>query len=308
MMAQSTALRDRLVHSVSDLGFRLAHWQSTLSLIERRPLHVLFGMGMGSFPREFYLAQAPSTPLAAYRLEREPGGTKAFIALVGGRGMYLDQRVTAQRGQELRLRGLVRTGGDHVELAVALCEKSYLASIRCVWARVPAGNDWQPFEAPLYLPKAPGLRIGPEVPLSLSLHNAASGKRIEVTQLSLLGGSAELLENGSFERGLDHWLMHSDEHFAWRSLNTWVQVVFEQGVLGALAWLILGAGFVAAALRHERDVSSVAILAAGVAIVAVGCFDSLLDAPRIVTLVALVAGAAIGPPRIGLERGITEGA
>ncbi len=298
LVAPSTALRDRIAVSGSDLDVRLAHWDTTLDLVRHDPWRVLFGTGLGSFPREFYLAEATTTRLAAYRLEREPGdGGRAYLALVGGRGMYLDQRVPAAVGEELRLSGLVHASREGSELAVALCEKSFLASVRCSWARVPADRNWQPFDVRLHLPRAAGSRIGPDAPVSLSLHNGATGVRIELKQLSLRGRSTERLDNGSFEHGLDRWLMHSDEHRAWRALNTWVQVAFEQGLLGVLAWLSLGFAIVVAAVRTGDAAASAAVGAAALAFVAVGCFDTLLDAPRILVLVALIAGAAILVPR-----------
>jgi hypothetical protein len=190
---------------------------------------------------------------------------------------------------------LVRSTRERAELAVGLCEKSFLASVRCNWARVPAGQDWQPFEVPLLLPKTQERRIGPDAPLSLSLHNGAGGTRIEVTQLSLLGGSMGFLDNGSFDRGLDRWLMYSDEHLAWRALNTWVQVAFEQGLVGIVAWMMLALAIVAAAVRRAGAAPLSASLAAAVAIVAVGCFDTLLDAPRMTELLALVLWLVIFP-------------
>jgi hypothetical protein len=286
-MVQSTALRERMAGSESDLGVRIAHWRDTLGLMGGDPMHVAFGMGLGSFPREFYLARALPKKLPAYRLEREPEGGKTFLMLAGGGGMYLDQRVAAAPGRELRLRGLIRSAPDGAELAVALCEKSFLASVRCDWAQVPAGSGWATFDVVLKLPETPARRLGLRVPVSLSLSNSHYGTRIEITGLSLADGPAELLANGSFERGLDHWLMHSDVHLAWRALNTPVQIVFEQGGFGLLAWTVLALA-VAVLLGRSSHELPAAAAAAAVAFVAVGCFDTLLDAPRLVVLAALV--------------------
>jgi hypothetical protein len=130
------------------------------------------------------------------------------------------------------------------------------------------------------------------VPVSLSLHNSSPGTRIEVTQLSLRDGSAELLANGSFERGLDRWLMHSDIHLAWRALNSPVQIVFEQGLFGLAAWVALAAGAIVAVV-HSAGGIPVAAAAAAAAFLAVGCFDTLLDAPRLVVLATLVLWSMI---------------
>jgi hypothetical protein len=192
----------------------------------------------------------------------------------------------------LLLRGEIRSSHDGAELAVALCEKSFLASVRCDWVNVPARPTWEPFETRLELPETGPLRIGPAAPVSLSLHNRTPGIRIEVTQLSLRDGSTELLANGSFERGLDRWLMHSDVHLAWRALNSAVQIAFEQGLFGVAAWLALGVGAIVAMARSRHGIP-VAAAAAAIAFLAVGCFDTLLDAPRLVVLAAFVLWSMI---------------
>jgi VanZ family protein len=292
LMGQSTALRDRLSGSGSDFGVRLAHWRATLDLMSGDPLHTIFGMGLGSFPREFYLAQASATRLPAYRIEREAGGGRRLLMLAGGNGMYLDQRVEAVPGRALLLRGEIRSSRDGAELAVALCEKSFLASVRCDWVHVPARSTWAPFETRLQLPEAGPARFGPAVPVSLSLHNSSPGIRIEITQLSLGDGREELLSNGSFERGLDRWLMHSDVHLAWRALSSPVQIMFEQGLFGLAAWVALAAGAIGAIARSPHGVPAAAA-AAAIAFLAVGCFDTLLDAPRLVVLAAFVLWSMI---------------
>jgi len=230
--------------------------------------------------------------LPAYRIEREAGGGRSFLMLAGGDGMYLDQRVAAVPGRALRLRGEIRSSRDGAELAVALCEKSFLASVRCEWVKIPARSTWEPFETRLELTEAGAARTGPAVPVSLSLHNGNPAARIEVTQLSLRDGSAELLANGSFERGLDRWLMHSDVHLAWRALNSPVQILFEQGLFGLAAWVALGAGLMVAMVRSPYKIP-VAAAAAAIAFLIVGCFDTLLDAPRLVVLAALVLWSMI---------------
>jgi len=125
-------------------------------------------------------------------------------------------------------------------------------------------------------------------PLSISLQNDAFGTRIDVTDLSLTDGSVELLANGSFDRGLDHWLVFSDVHLAWRALNTPVQVIFEQGLFGAIAWVAIGLSLLAAGVGRTDVVARAAAAGAMAGLIVVGCFDTLLDAPRLAVLVSLV--------------------
>jgi hypothetical protein len=294
LATQSTFLRDRLAASGSDLSIRVAHWSESVELMRPDALHVLFGMGLGSFPREFYVAHAATRELPAYRLERDPRSKQPYLALTGGRGMYVDQRIAAKPGDELTLRGQVRSLQAGARLSVMLCEKSFLNSVGCRSAVVPAPSAWQSFEVRLRSPQQAGVRFAPAPPVALSLHNGAFGTRVEVTQLSLADAQSDLLRNGSFDRGLDHWLVASDVHLAWRVLNTPLQIVFEQGLLGAAAWLLLCVAGIAAVVRPSASpATTAAFAAAGIGFLAVGCFDSLLDAPRVTLLAALTIAAGL---------------
>jgi VanZ family protein len=296
LMAQSDALRGRLAASASDFGVRLAHWRATLDLMDAAPLRRVFGMGLGSFPREFYLAHATSLRLPAYRIEREPDGGQHFVALAGGAGMYLDQRVAPAPGRSLRLRGTVRSAQDGAELAVGLCEKSFLASVRCDWALVAPGERWSAFEVTLTLPPANPSGWGSPPPWSVTLHNGRFGTRVDVGGLSLTDaeGSTERLANGVFDAGLDRWLMHSDAHLAWRAKSTPLHVLFEQGLFGVLAWGALGVAVLARAWRATRRLPAAAA-AAALGFALVGAFDTLLDSPRLIVLTAFVLWLLLEP-------------
>jgi hypothetical protein len=292
LVAQSSQLRERLVLSEADLALRISHWRQTLRIARVDPLHLALGMGLGAFPREFYVADAATQRLPAYRLERDAASGRRSLVLAGGRGMFIDQRVAAPAGSELHLRGVIRSPQGSGKLAVSLCRKSMLNSVACDEAVVSASPSWQPFDVRLAVPPRAGLSMGPAAPVALSLHNATFGSRVEVTQLSLAGAEGEWLRNGSFEQGLDRWFVTSDVHLAWRVLNTPLQVAFEQGALGVLAWLALGVAALAAVVRSVGSPGATAAFAAAVAgFLAVGLFDSLLDSPRMIVLLALVAAA-----------------
>ena len=95
--------------SRSDLSVRTAHWHETVDLMRLDAWHVFLGMGLGSFPREYYLAYAWMQLLPAYRLERDAPSGWRYLVLTGGRGMYMDQRVAAKPGSELRVTGQLRS-------------------------------------------------------------------------------------------------------------------------------------------------------------------------------------------------------
>jgi hypothetical protein len=264
-------------------------------------LHVLLGLGLGSFPREFYLANAGTQQLPAYRLERDTGSERHYLVLTGGRGMYMDQRVAATPGSELRLTGQIRSPQVGATLSISLCEKSFLNSLGCSKQAVSAGPTWQPFEVRLASPQSPGARATLMAPMSLSLHNGTFGSRVDVTELSLVDRQADLLSNGSFEHGLDHWFVASDMHLAWKVKSTPLQIAFEQGALGILAWLVLGVAAIAVVLRPSVSPGSTAAFAAAlIGFAVVLCFDSLLDSPRVILLIALIG--VVGPTSSGGSR------
>ena len=290
----STQLTERLALSSPDLSVRVAHWKDTVHLMRMDAVHLGFGMGLGTYPREFYFARAWTQRLPGYRVDRGSGSNDSYLDLAGGEGMYIDQRVAARSGVELRLRGRIRSPQEGAHLSISLCEKSFLNSARCGTAGVPAGPTWQPFEARLLLPPGGGISWIVPPPTALSLHNAGFGSHVEVSGLSLMDGDTELLANGSFEHGLDRWFMTSDAHLSWRVKNTPLQIAFEQGALGVLAWLVICVMAGSAVARgSSRPGTTAAFTAAAVGFAIVGIFDSLLDSPRIILLVALIMAVGI---------------
>jgi VanZ family protein len=292
--ALSTHLRERLAQSDSDLSIRTAHWRETVELMKSDALHVALGMGLGSFPREFYLAHAWTEQLPAYRLEDDASSGWRYLVLAGGHGMYMDQRVVVKPGDELRLKGQLRSPRTDGKLSISLCEKSLLNSVSCDETAVSAGPAWQSFDVPLSSQRHAEPRVGPAAPLSLSLHNGVFGSRVEVTQLSLLDGQQNLLSNGSFADGLDRWFMTSDEHLAWRVKNSPLQIAFEQGVLGVIAWLgLCVAAIVVVRKRSALPGATAAFAASLIGFLLVGSFDSLLDSPRVILMLALIWAAGV---------------
>jgi len=288
--ALSGPMRQRLGAARGDFELRLAHWRDALDAMTMDVPHLAFGMGLGSFPRAFYTAFGAAEQLAAYRLVRDPGTGLDALELLGGRGLYVDQRVGARRDAQLRFTGLVRSP-QGVSLEAGLCEKSLLNSTRCEWSEVRATPQWRPFELRLQAPTTPA---GALAPVSLSLHQRAFGTRVDVARLALFDGQRDILANGSFAQGLDRWFTTSDVHLAWRVLNTPLQVVFEQGLFGLAAWFAL---FVAVLRRSLAAGSSPAgaaalwAMTAGLGVVA--AFDSLLDSPRISLLVVLALATVV---------------
>lgn len=287
LISQADALRTRLGHSEAGATERLAHWRESLNLMPFDPMHLLFGTGLGSFPRQFYLSYASEYGLPSYRVESAHGGEPGLLLLTGGDGMYVDQRVDARSGHRLTLSGMVRSRQTDATLGVSLCIKSMLNSVACDSAQVQAQPVWRSFKVQLQRPPWGGEAA--LAPVSLSLAVGKFGSSVEVTQLSLREDGRELLSNGSFRHGMDRWFFTSDDGAAWRASNTFLQIFLEQGMLGVLAWALLLVAALRRLVEPTRATRTFALAAGSIAgLLVTGTFDTLSDAPRLIVLLAMI--------------------
>ena len=126
-------------------------------------------------------------------------------------------------------------------------------------------------------------------------------RTIEVANISLESAAgAELLSNGSFSAGMDRWFFSTDVDPPWHIHSLPVTILFEQGWLGLIAWtLALVVATVSATVRtwHRSPVAA-SVLAALLAMVVSGMTNTLIDAPRFLTmLLALLWMASLSDDR-----------
>jgi hypothetical protein len=145
-------------------------------------------------------------------------------------------------------------------------------------------------------------RGGPlRAPLKLALLTPAEGS-VDVTRVRLSSALGdELLVNGDFDDGMDHWFFATDVDPPWHLHSLPVAVLFDQGWFGALAWFAvlataLGGGAVLSA-RGQAQVPA-ALPALGAYLVS-GSLNTLIDAPRFLGLLLVLlwlAGASTVAP------------
>ena len=145
---------------------------------------------------------------------------------------------------------------------------------------------------------------GPAGPLlKLALATPADGPVLDVARVSLRDGSgAELLANGDFRVGMDHWFFATDTDPPWHIHSLPVAVWFDQGAFGALAWALLVAVALVSALRGWRGAMGLrlAALPAAVAFLVSGALNTLIDEPRFLMLLLVclwLAGSAASVAR-----------
>lgn len=295
----------RLAQAGDDWQTRMNHWNQALSMRDDNLSARLFGMGLGSFPR-VYLERGPlDKQPATYGFVTEKGTT--FLRLGSGETLYYSQRVQAGAGQTYRLSVDIRAHRNGERLATPLCEKQMLDSRNCVWNEFNIANDgqWHRYTRDLAANAVGAGGPWRHPPVELSLYHPGSGGALDVDNLHLLdAGGNELLCNGGFERGGDCWFFKTHGHLPWHIKNLWVHLLFEQGWLGLALFSALTLLALARSARAAWNGARLAwvVLASLSGLLTVGMFDSLLDAPRLATLLLLLLLLGSGLPWSALGR------
>lgn len=300
----------RFSHARADLDTRVAQWTAVLRAMTPGAVAASFGMGLGRAPEATFWARPGEPPPASYRLAREPGGRGQFLQLGGGKGLYFDQRVAAAAGERYTLTFEARSAQPGTVLTIALCEKALLESARCQSVSTPVASAWGRYSVGIDspIPAGPGLRLAR--PVSLSVHNPTPLTVIDVDRLSVVDArGAELIRNGDFSHETDQWYFTSDDHFAWHAFNAPVHVFLEWGAFGVVAFGLLLFFAARVLILHARTEPAAGALAAAIAgVLAVGLFDSVIDAPRhlLLFLLLLFVSFFVVPQRRARPEGVPD--
>jgi hypothetical protein len=308
LIAQSPA--SRLAALDATLSTRAAHWRATLATLES-PLDWAFGKGLGRFPALHALNnQAPEQGGDIRWLPYEEGGV---VQLSSGRRssgegtrLQLAQHVPAPQAAAggapaAVLRVTVRSSDRTAGLRAQLCAASCWAGVLQLDPATRPGQ-WQTLELRLAGPGAApavgaALRQRPPV---FALGAEPANVRVQIDKLSLIdadGRGAELLNNGGFEAGLAHWYAVGEPGYTpWHLQNAAVHLLFEQGLLGLLAWLgAFGLALWRLVFGVARQRSLAPPLAGALlALAVVGSQDSLFDMPRVAFVGSLLLAVALG--------------
>ena len=122
---------------------------------------------------------------------------------------------------------------------------------------------------------------------AVALDTAGAIADVDNFRLTNMQGES-LLANGNFTNEMAHWFFTSDHHhLPWHIKNLLLNVLFEEGVIGLILFVVLYSGALwRVTLGSARDHPAAPCLAAALAgCLVVGGFDSLLDVPRVAFLI-----------------------
>ncbi|ABM62314.1 VanZ family protein [Halorhodospira halophila] len=280
-----------------DLQSRIDHWQETWSLAGQGGSPV-WGRGMGAFPAYYRYAAVGQEGVPANFEFARTGSDEGVLRIGAGSSLFVNQRLFGpfhgERPEALQLELEVR-GPPGARLDASICEKPIRHSFDCQWERfrLDAGEGVQALSWDVRLDDLasglPGLRRGLVFALSLGGGEEAM---LEIQSAKLTGpDGAAYLRNPEFEQAGRHWYFTTDYLWPYRTENQWLEIYFDQGVFGLLAFTLFLLAVVGVLLRRvsQGKVGAAAALAALLGVLAIGVFSTVFFNPKIALLFYLVA-------------------
>jgi hypothetical protein len=194
----------------------------------------------------------------------------------------------------------VRSKVNGLTLTIPVCEKSLQYSFRCstttLNVKSSADHEWQHVEQMIDTGDL-GMKSGSIAeklfnrPVQLALYNSnGTGKLVDIDNISLSDSSGRnLIGNGDFSNSTDFWFFSTEKHHPWHILNLWVHILFDQGWLGVICFLLLLVNAIYNLCRNIRNNPDSAIFLASLSgFIVIGLVDSPFDAPRLTLFFALL--------------------
>jgi len=297
VLGGGTYMSDRFATGSRDFGGRQVHWRLGLDMLHT-PADLWLGKGFGRFPANYFLAGRPEEHPGDYRLRRE--NENSYITLGGGLHINgwgeifrVSQRV-AEPGASAIVTASVRAGKD-TGIHFEVCEKHLLYNRECLLKEIGikgVPGVWQPIR--LVLQGTSPLRGDVYAPrlLAFSMAISSLGGTADIDNISLTSSDGrELLVNGDFSTDMTRWFFSSDRHhLPWHIKSIFMNVLFDQGILGFTLWsaLVVGALWRTSLGAARWHPLAPALAASLTGFVVVGFFDSLLDVPRLAWLFYLL--------------------
>jgi hypothetical protein len=298
---------ERFATTSGDLATRVRHWNSVLAVMDDDPATVLLGAGLGKFPSLYFWRNPVHEVPPAYRYLDQAGNRYLRLATADypagyGEMLRMLQIVKVQPATPYLLAVDVRNGGAPAFLHVNLCERQLLYPQGCVampLRQIGGAPAWQRLQ--FAIPPSELGRDGAPVQLEISTEGEHAALDIDNVSLRSAVDHRELVRNGDFSEANTWWFFSSDHHhLPWHVKNLGLNLYFEMGWPGLLAYAGMLGSACAALLRRSRPaghgVPPAVWLASLLAFQAVGLFDSLFDVPRITLLFMLVLFAAALSP------------
>ena len=300
-------MEERFSTVSQDAETRLSHWRDVLAAMSPDWTAKLIGMGLGRFPYDFLIYTGDDDHVGSYAYHSEPGG-QSYLRLGGGKDTQVGQRIPLQANTHYHIAVRVRAMDPKARLNIAICEKNILFQQlyqpNCRYPRVKLSTtvgQWQQAATEVDTDRIGRGAWYSRWPTVLLLQNPTAGTVLDVDNIAMLNPQKHnLLANGDFHDGGDRWFSYNDyAHLQWHTKNLWMNVYFEQGILGVLSLFACIILALDKGIQRIRCGDTYALVAtAGVCgFLTVGMFGSLFDAPRLTLVFMLLLWSLILDPQ-----------
>ena len=288
----------RLETIAPDLGTRENNWTGGLALRDAKIKTDLFGTGLGTYPRIVLANREGARAPVNFTIKREDG--KRFLSVTAESMLYFVQRVAIDPDQTYKLTVTLRSPDGKGAFSAMLCENVLLYSENCRGpeSRALDGHGWQNVSVDI---SAVGLEARTILgwfkrPVVFTMFDPVRSSALDISDVRLMDPSGRnIIANGDFAGGMERWYFSSDDHLVWRIHNQYLMTLFESGVVGLGALLLLLVAALSGAVRAVRQGHrmAAAVLGSLGAFLVSGLFDYLLEDPRLATLFYLVCFLAL---------------
>jgi len=289
-----------------DFGTRFEHWQHAVGLMGSSWEVHAFGMGLGVFPHA-YLWGKENEKSSIAALQED--GANTYLKLSNSMDLAIGQRLGLEAGEPYTLSLDARTLAANATLDLSICRRHIISpsDYECVAASKPINpGAWQHLDWKFNIGAlGDGLSLGRR-PLVLRIihfyYNPQGANNlpldfVDVDNIKLMDRYGEdHVVNGNFQAGLDRWYPYSDHlHLPLHIKNLWVDVYFEQGLLGLAAFSGLNLYALACGIRLAKrgDLFALTLLSSLAGLLSVGLVGTLYDVPRVIFLFFLLQFALL---------------
>lgn len=279
--------QSRLAKSGQDFEVRVQHWKDVLAMRDGGTFSTLFGLGVGRYPEVHHWLNGQNRA-ASYGVAEDEKGP--FLRLGKGHAVYIDQIVDIEPSAEYMFQALLRSPVKNSELTIAICEKWLLTSLGCVEQKVSVGssNQWAAYNLAFNSGEI-GSVFGRRV--KISLFNSGNTSALDIRLIALRDEKgSNLVKNGGFKDGMDHWFFSTDIDLPWHIWNLPVHLIFEQGWFGLLAFgfFLVGALVRVTQASWAGNQAAAVLLGGTLGFSVISSMDTGIDTPRMLMLVVLL--------------------
>lgn len=308
-----THIRQRASTAGLDLQVRVAHWEKGLSLLSNDWLSRFLGRGLGSFPLVNLLEGRPDSDGSnadGIWFFIEEDRSRMLRMLGGGTSLCIGQRLNSPQPGKYTVTVWVRNPSVAPATLVVKLQQRRLLEM----------EPWQPHTGEVNWPVKPGKSFqqvsgtleldasrlpawyDPKHLVFVLTNQGANDSALDFAGVQLIGPDGrELLANGHFAAGGDHWLAYNDfHHLGWHLKSIYVALYFEMGLLGVVAFVFLAGLALLRSFDQARhgQTFGAALVAAVTGFLVLGLTGTLLDVPRVMTLFLLLVITAVWRQRV----------